>query len=246
MPVDIKKILRPLVPKAILDRRQRRTLRSFDHDYAQQPAREAFSAIYRRGLWGRGGTDSFYSGVGSHDPLIVEHYVAAVSRFIESLPRRPSAVDLGCGDFNIGSRVHALCATYVGCDVVPELVDRNRAAFPNVEFRCVDIVSDPLPAGDVAFIRQVLQHLNNAQISQVLEKLRTYRFLVVTEHLPDGNGFVPNLDKPCGLDIRLDRHPISGVVLTEPPFGLVPRSEQVICEERGFGGTIRTTVYEMR
>lgn len=34
-------------------------------------------------------------------------------------------VDLGCGDFRAGRRLLALCAGYVGVDVVAALVRRN-------------------------------------------------------------------------------------------------------------------------
>ncbi len=185
---DVKKILRQFIPHAVLEQRRQFVRRSFDRRYGAMPPRELFAAIYRGGLWGRG-KDRFYSGEGSHHSRIVDDYVTAISRFIEGLAERPGAVDLGCGDFNIGRRVQGLCARYVACDVVPELIERNRAAFPEVDFRCLDIVTDPLPAGDVAFIRQVLQHLDNAQIAQVLPKLRQYRWLVVTEHLPDRSDF---------------------------------------------------------
>jgi hypothetical protein len=241
----VKKMVRQFVPQAVLEQRRQLQQRAVERDFAGKSLQEAFSAIYRRGLWGRVNEDGFYSGVGSHDPRLVDDYVSAVCAFLAALPQRPHAVDLGCGDFNVGRRLRPMCDRYVACDVVPELVERNRARFPDAEFRCLDIVRDALPAGDVAFLRQVLQHLGNEQISRVLPKLAAYRFVVITEHLPDLPEFPANIDKPTGHHIRLDRVPPSGVVPTLPPFELQAASQRVLCETPHSGGIIRSTVYEM-
>ena len=74
------------------------------------------------------------------------------------------------------------------------------------------------------FIRQVLQHLSNAQISRIVPKLSIYRLLVLTEYLPSSGDFVPNLDRPTGVGTRLGTETDSGIVLTEPPFNLPTKS----------------------
>ena len=49
-----------------------------------------------------------------------------------------------------------------------------------------------------------------------------YKYLVITEHLPDlvykVENFLPNIDKVTGPDTRIDKN--SGVILTKPPFNL--------------------------
>lgn len=52
------------------------------------------------------------------------------------------------------------------------------------------------------------------------------------------------VDKPTGADTRLDRR--SGILLTEPPFGVRPQRERLLCEVPSDGGVIRTPAYEMR
>jgi hypothetical protein len=108
------------------------------------------------------------------------------------------------------------------------------------------MTTDQLPPGDVVFLRQVLQHLTNRQIQSTIEKIpTTYRYLVLTEHLPTSGKFVPNLDKPVGPHTRIDAggQP-SGVVLTEPPFNLIASRSSVLCEIRDYLGVIRTTLHE--
>lgn len=210
---------------------------------------EVFERIYRHSAWGRAPqTDTpFYSGPGSHDPAIVEPYVQAIKHFLAGLDSAPDAVDLGCGDFHVGRQLREHCAAYVACDIVPALIDFNRDRFGGLEvdFRVVDITRDALPEGDVAFLRQVLQHLSNEAIAQVVPKLQSaFSHLILTEHLPRSEHFPANLGKPTGPDIRLSCG--SGVVLTAAPFNLQVRSEHVLCEVPQFGGVIRTTAYELR
>ena len=196
-----------------------------------------FSDIYRRNLWG-GTAGDFYSGTGS-DATVAEPYIDAVSRFITS-HHAASIVDLGCGDFRVGRELVARTgARYHGLDVVPELIARNTSQFggSGVTFSCLDVTSDPLPAGEVCLIRQVLQHLSNAQVARVLERCESYPFLIVTEHVPAVDGVRSiNLDIPHGPHTRVDHG--SGLFLDRPPFN---RSIlELLCEVPVEDGRIQT------
>jgi len=129
-------------------------------------------------------------------------------------------VDLGCGDFTVGARLVEGGLGYVGVDIVPDLVARNERLFgrDGVRFVCRDIIADELPDGDLCLVRQVLQHLSNAQIEGVLRNVERYRHVLVTEHYPALDVAVrPNVDKPCGEDVRV--YDDSGVYLDAAPFG---------------------------
>jgi hypothetical protein len=244
----IREAVRTMLPGAWVQSIRRRRARLFARQCEGMDARQIFSKIYEDSAWGRSGDPSqpFFSGSGSHDDAIITAYVDAVRAFLASFERKPDVVDLGCGDFFVGARLRPWCGAYTACDIVPELIAFNRTKFAelDVDFRTVDLVADTLPAGDVVFIRQVLQHLSNAQIAQALPKIRaTYRFLVLTEHLPGMPDFVPNLDKQPGAGVRTGAG--SGVVLTRPPFDLAPVDERVLCDVAEFGGVIRTTLYTL-
>lgn len=142
---------------------------------AQAPALgDVFTKVYTNRVWGDPGEPAspFYSGPGSRDQALVSGYVSAVSSFLNALGK-PDVVDLGCGDFKVGSQLRPWCGRYTACDVVPDLIAFNRTAFTqlDVDFRVLDMVEDPLPAGDVVFVRQVLQHLSNAAISKAIAKI---------------------------------------------------------------------------
>ena len=213
----------------------------------QRTPREVFSEIYREKKWG--GTGPFCSGSGSATDSIVGPYVATIGACLRAFgTEKPKVVDLGCGDFSVGSQLINDCSEYVGVDVVPELVQhlQESAGVGRVRFVCLDIVQDELPPGDVCLIRQVFQHLSNEQISRVLAKLDRYRTVFVTEHYPqDGSAVIPNLDKVHGSGIRL--YDASGVYLDQPPFNVSPSAMTLILEVRGHGfggvfdpGVIRT------
>ena len=80
---------------------------------------------------------------------------------------------MGCGDFVVGSKIRSLCNQYIACDIVAPLIEYNKKKYQplNVDFRTLNLISDNLPSADVVFIRQVLQHLSNIEIKNIIPKL---------------------------------------------------------------------------
>lgn len=207
---------------------------------------ETFTRIYLDGSWGDGGHEfPMYSGPGSHDPVIVETYVTAVRTYFTSQGiDSPSIVDIGCGDFNIGSRFLDVCSRYIACDVAAPVIEQNRQKYnhPALDFRILNACEDQVPSADVIFIRQVLQHLSNRSIIQLLGNIKgKCKYLIVTEHLPTDPAFTSNLDKPDDQRIRLRLN--SGVRLTAAPFNLQVLSDTVLCTAPQLGGIIETRAY---
>jgi len=213
---------------------------------------DIFSEVYENGIWGQSSEDGerFYSGVGTHDPVLVNAYQKVVSNFLEIFSRKLDGVDLGCGDFNVGSKIRPLCRNYVACDVVESLIERNQSKYADsdVDFRSLDIVNDELPDGEVVFVRQVFQHLSNAAISKVVEKIqKKFQVMIITEHLPLSKAFVPNRDFPTGPSTRMAHEDgPSGVVLTEPPFSLALKSKIRLLDYFDYGGYIRSDAYVLK
>jgi hypothetical protein len=93
--------------------------------------------------------------------------------------------------------------------------------------------------------------LSNSDIENVLAKVsEKYRFMIVAEHLPLRDGYVPNLDKLTGPKIRIDiGESGSGVILTEPPFSLKVKQNMILCEvledSVGRKGVVRTNLYSL-
>ena len=181
----------------------------------------------------------------------VSKYIKSVESFLCSLPKKPDVVDLGCGDFVIGSKLRKFCEQYIAVDIFDDLIEFNKKKFSelNVDFRVLDITRDELPGGDICFLRQVLQHLSNESICKFIKLLKNkYKYLILTEHFPETENFIPNVNKPDGPDVRLYNN--SAVVLTLPPFDLKAIKEVDICETHsnsveGFSGVLKTKIIQL-
>ncbi|WP_354667426.1 class I SAM-dependent methyltransferase [Pseudotamlana agarivorans] len=207
------------------------------------PTKNVMDQIYDKHLWG-GQEFDFYSGDGSHNPEIITPYLEAVSAFLKTKNNTLTICDLGCGDFNIGKQLLPFSKKYIAIDIVEKLIDRNEKLYKSdkLEFHCLDIAKDPWPKADCIILRQVLQHLSNKEILQVLEKLKAYQYIILTEHIPEGD-FIPNKDIISGQGIRLKQN--SGVNLLEAPFFLKIKSEIVLAEHfpEQHKGRIETKLY---
>jgi len=207
------------------------------------PTKAAMEQVYELRLWGDEKTE-FYSGSGSHQLEIVKPYIAAVTSFLRSFKTPISVCDLGCGDFNVGKELVIHAKKYVAIDIVASLIAFNKEKFkePNLEFQCLDIAAADLPSGDCAIVRQVLQHLSNAEVQAIVNKLLNFKYLILTEHIPEGD-FIPNKDILSGQGIRLKKK--SGINLVAPPFHLkVKEEKQLIAYPlEGNKGILVTTLY---
>ena len=132
--------------------------------------------IYNLKLWG-GNEFDFYSGSGSHKPEIAKPYLNALTDFLESNNGNLIVCDLGCGDFNIGKHLVKYVKKYYAIDIVENLIERNKKLYQeeNLEFSCLDIAKDDLPDADCIILRQVLQHLSNIEIDNIVKKLKVYK-----------------------------------------------------------------------
>ncbi len=178
-----------------------------------------FEKIYKKKKWGAGEKPTdFYSGSGSYRNDLCSNYVNIIRKFIYDNEIR-SILDVGCGDFNIASGFAGDVETYIGMDIVDELVARNNREFgtESIRFEVADLVDDELPSADLLLARQVLQHLTNTEIAKVLRKIGKYRFVIITEH-------VYNKNEALEINSNIDssranrRNKKSGVYLEEPPF----------------------------
>ena len=72
-----------------------------------------FTQTYESQFWGCSNdpADRFFSGHGSRDPIVVAPYLASVRGLLHGLRlangKKPSVIDIGCGDFFVGSRLES-------------------------------------------------------------------------------------------------------------------------------------------
>ena len=249
----VKNFLKKVIPTPIRQKIRKTEARIFcpDRQYRHLSTECVFEEIYRNGIWGRDDQGFPISGLGSHTARIVEPYVKAVAKIVNDHSLK-TGVDLGCGDFAVGSRIYGLFEQFTACDISKTILDINRETYrdPSLDFRKLDLTTDDLPQADIAFLRQVLQHLSNNNIDAFVKKVNNdnkFKFLLVTEHIPAATNFSPNIDKPNEPGIRtiLD----SGIVLHEASFNLIyKKSQEILSIDDGASGKqrflIKSTLYE--
>jgi SAM-dependent methyltransferase len=174
-------------------------------------AREAFGRIYATDEWTGG------SGQGSR-VAATQRYRAVLETIVGAVDVR-SVVDVGCGDWEFSQLVDWSGVSYLGLDVVPDVIERNRARFggPRVAFELRDGVNESLPTSDLLICKDVLQHWPIDAIRQFLATTRSaHRYVLLTNdvssvHCPPER---LNSDVPVGgwrtIDLELS------------PFGVRP------------------------
>jgi hypothetical protein len=236
---SIKKILPDAVTQtigyALISLRQRRLSRLSLQD--------AFDEIYKKRMWKQGNS---LSGVGSEGPL-AQRYIEFVSTYAKKYNLR-SLVDAGCGDFSVGSHLVPSFDRCMAFDISPHIIGINREKYASlasrhqVTFSALDMTTATLPPCDLVLIRQVLQHLTNAQIEQILVNLESskWRRALITEevHNPDDNQN-PNIDLPShsvGNRVALG----SGVFIDRAPFSRPAKRLAVIRKNENETGPLRS------
>lgn len=209
------------------------------------PTKAAMEQVYALKLWGDNAS-SFYSGDGSHHAAIVNPYVEVITSFLMSFKNPLVVCDFGCGDFNVGKELVEYTKKYIAVDIVSDLILHNKKTFQkdNLEFHCLDIAVADLPSGDCALVRQVLQHLSNAEVQSILNKLVDFKYIILTEHLPEAD-FIPNKDIISGQGIRLKKQ--SGLNILAPPFNFKVKTQKQLLSIKldNSKGVITTILYQI-
>ena len=212
-------------------------------EYKGLSIEQIFSKIYKDSSWNKNSLN-FNSGPGSHNKKLVAPYVKFVNLFLLD-KKLKSMIDLGCGDFNVGKNIYKNVNKYYAFDIVPDLIKTNKKKFNDkkIVFECKNFIDDSLPKADGVIIRQVLQHLDNKSIIKILNKIKSYKYAIITEHIPK-NIFIPNIDKDIGLTTRLEFN--SGINVEIEPFNFNFISKKEIkLEDKELGGIHKTVIYKL-
>lgn len=138
--------------------------------FAPLGRRQRFRLIWALDLWGG---SLWRSGLGS-TPEATRRLRAVLPGVLAELGVE-TLVDVPCGDFNWMCEVDLQETCYVGVDIVPEIVKRNRERFGESarrRFVLGDATRDPLPPGEAILCRHLLPHLSFRDALAALEQFR--------------------------------------------------------------------------
>jgi SAM-dependent methyltransferase len=218
-------------------------------EYAGKTNTETFNEIYKTKFWLRDPEvqetfdelPEIYSGEGSY----VESYIDSLLRLLDDLPK-DSIIDLGCGDFNVGEKFYRMFDTYHGVDVSELAIKYNAARYPEVSFEVADLADYKIDEKfKVGLLRQVLQHLTNADIQKILAAVNNSRleYLVVIESVAKDPNFSPNVDMLTGPHGRHNHG--SGVQVDAEPFVFSFKRKNVFAIQDGPDYTLVSTLFEL-
>jgi len=141
--------------------------------------------------------------------------------------------DVPCGDFNWMGHVDLSGIDYLGCDVVPEMVESNRKEYPETRFQVLNLIQEVPRKSDLILCRDFLFHLPNEWVKQVLSNIKASgsRLLLTTYF----NG-VENQDLGTNGNIGWRK-----LNLRRPPYRFprplrwIQENDSHACQGRGLG-----------
>jgi len=124
-----------------------------------------FDDIYTNSRWG------YKSGPGS-DPEQAKVWIDLVNSFLSKTDIR-TIIDVGCGDWRLGQKYNLENKVYIGVDISETILNETKKystdniAFIHGDFEFLDI--EPV---DLIIIKDVLQHLPNSKIINIVNKIK--------------------------------------------------------------------------
>ena len=130
---------------------------------------DVFAGYYKSNKWG---DEESRSGKGSNLEA-TETLRQTLPPFLAELGVQ-SFLDLPCGDYFWMSRTELGVAQYTGGDIVPEMIEANRAAHARdgVRFKVIDLIQGPVPKHDLVFVRDCLVHLSSDHVKAALANIK--------------------------------------------------------------------------
>ncbi|MEX2403101.1 MAG: class I SAM-dependent methyltransferase, partial [Balneolales bacterium] len=116
-------------------------------------------------------------------------------------------IDAPCGDFSWMQHIDLPVTSYLGADIVPELISVNEKKFSDEQrnFIYLDLIQEPLPAADLLFCRDCLVHFSFTDIERFILNLKrseisyllttTFTECTENEDITTGDWRVLNLEK---------------------------------------------------
>jgi len=166
--------------------------------------KENFTKIYTENLWGDQGKEFmdkrknklFYSGGGT-DPDNDKNntYINLIQSYVNR-PDINSVIEIGCGDWEVSSRIDWSSVAYTGYDVVGSLIKYNTENFgsDNIKFICdTDVIKNNNIKADLIIIKDVIQHLPSSFCKDFVKSIPTnFKYNIVT------NDYGPNSEIEFG------------------------------------------------
>lgn len=149
-----------------------------NHDL--QTTGNVFDEIYKTNYW-----NSQESSSGGGSTLNATQTIRKYLEYLFVEKEIKTMLDIPCGDYNWMNTVKKNNLEYIGADIVPALVDKNKKMYESndVSFIIRDLAKDSLPTVDLIFCKDCLQHLSYLNAKKAINNVKNSKskyFLVTT------------------------------------------------------------------
>lgn len=173
-------------------------------------AKEVFEHIHTTNMWGN---EESVSGPGS--TFLATELLRDRLKFLLEVLGIKSILDIPCGDCNFMQNLDLNKTSYLGCDIVEDLIKENSRKFgdnSNMKFQQLDALNDPIPEAELILCRDMIVHFPNEASLKFLKKVKesSCKYILTTNFVGDFGGKKLNMD----IDFGYWRP----VCLTKPPF----------------------------
>ena len=135
----------------------------------QLSTEETFKEIFKSNHWigdesisGQGSANQQTHEISIQIPLLIKEF--GIRRFL----------DVPCGDFHWLSKVELNLESYIGADIIPEIVASNNKKYASKDrkFMKIDLIKDDIPDADLLFCRDCLVHLSHDDVLQAIKNIK--------------------------------------------------------------------------
>jgi len=161
-----------------------------------------FEKIYKYNVW------VFGSGSGSL-PFNNKPYLEYLQGFLDTHGEITSVLDIGCGDWQISKNIDWTGKNYLGVDVAKNVLTTTQKKYTteNIRFKVLNVLKDEIPSADLIIVKDVLQHLSNDHIKQLVRRVDTagYKYLLVVNDeckLPFNFDIKDGKYRPLNVSVR--------------------------------------------
>ena len=171
-----------------------------------------FTETYHNNKWG---SSESFSGVGSQ----LNYTYNFRTKLEETILTKKikTIFDCSCGDWNWMSQVSFYGAKYIGNDIVPDIVERNKNLFSkdNITFINNDCLSSLRELKDksidLIICRHTLEHLETEYCIEVCKEIqRVGKYALITSNNTETG--------KSNIDLDVDGHSARQIDLEKPPF----------------------------
>ncbi|WP_299438750.1 hypothetical protein [uncultured Aquimarina sp.] len=165
----IKKELKKLIPLRILDYYSKVTYSKSRSKFKDNSVENVFTNIYTSEYWNY---EESISGPGSSVKQ-TEKIIEGINQIVVELTIN-SILDVPCGDFNWIRYIDFSKITYIGGDIVEDLISGNIKNYrtDKINFCRIDLLEDDLPLSDLLITRDCFVHFSYNHIYQSLINIK--------------------------------------------------------------------------